>query len=441
MQNLQRIAAVMAVLVLGLAACSDSSSKIGGSVKGTRITILDQSHKIEADHDLINTKPNLPAIEIVKAWPQAGYGPTHMMPNAAVDIHPKVIWSSGIGSGSDSDFPLLARPVIGNGMLFTMDSEGLVRAFDANNGDRKWEFDTAPPDRDGAAMGGGVGFDNGVLYATTGFGEVIALNAVDGKLIWRCPLLNPIRAAPAIAGGRVYAVSIDNELQAIDVKTGKVEWHHRGITESATLLGASNPAITPDGVIVAYSSGEVFNLRPENGRVAWSYMLTVPTQIGAMPAIADIRGLPVVGNDRIYAISHSGRAAAIDQRTGDRVWEADVGSINTPVVAGDAMFVLSNDGQLVAIANDSGRILWVKELPQYTDPDDHDSDHILWAGPVMAANRLWLGNSQGQLVSFDAANGNQLDSIDLSDPINIPPIVVNNTMYVVLDSGRVVALR
>jgi outer membrane protein assembly factor BamB len=118
-----------------------------------------------------------------------------------------------------------------------------------------------------------------------------------------------VRAAPAIANGRVYVVGIDNELQALDERNGEVLWHHRGIAESATLMGASSPAVTPDGVIVAYSSGEIYDLRPENGRSAWNYTLTVPTQVGAMPAIADIRGLPVVDQDRVYAISQSGRRA------------------------------------------------------------------------------------------------------------------------------------
>ena len=439
MRSSYRYAVTVAALVLALSACG-TSNKIGSTVKGTRVAILDQAQKIESDSDLKNTKPNLPQIQVVKGWLQTGYSLTNLTPNAAIDAHPKQIWSSGIGAGSN-DFPLLARPVVGGGMLFTMDSEGLVRAFDANSGDRSWEFDTTPQDRDGAAMGGGLGYDSGHLYATTGFGDVLALNAADGKIIWRKELLNPIRAAPAIANGRLYVVTIDNELQALDAHTGEVLWHHRGIAENATLMGASNPAITTDGIIVAYSSGEIFNLRPENGRVAWSYMLTVPTQVGAMPAISDIRGLPVVDQGRVYAISHSGRIAAIDERTGDRAWEADIGSINTPIVAGDAIFVLSADGVLVALARDSGRVMWVHELPKFADPDDHDSDHVFWVGPLLAANRLWLGNSQGQLVSFDAENGNQLDSIDLGDPIYIPPIVANNTMYVVVDDGRVVALR
>lgn len=433
-------AALALVLLLALAGCG-TDSKIGSTTTGKRIAILEQAHKIEPDKDLGGAQPKMPAIEVVKSWPQAGHDASHLMPNAAIDAHPKEIWKAHIGEGSDSDFKLLAKPVAGDGLVFAMDAQGLVTALDANTGNKKWDFDTTPKDADENAVGGGLGLDRDTLYATTGFGEVLALNATDGKLIWRRKLLNPLRAAPTIEGGRVYAVSIDNELQALDAKTGEVQWHHRGIAESATLMGASSPAAAGDGVIVAYSSGEIFNLRPENGRAAWNYALTVPTQVGAMPAIADIRGLPVADESRVYAISHSGRIAAIDRRTGERVWEADIGGVNTPVVAGDAVFALSNDMQLTALARDSGRVMWVHELQRFEEPDNHDSGRVLWTGPILAADRLWLVNSLGQLVAFAPADGKQLESIDLGDPAYITPIVANNTMYVVLNSGKIVALR
>ncbi|MGE3623838.1 MAG: PQQ-binding-like beta-propeller repeat protein [Bdellovibrionales bacterium] len=433
------LAAVILTAIV-LAGCDSGSSK-GSTTKGKRIAILEQNRKIEADGDLKNVKPVLPPIDVIRIWPQAGYNASHATPNAAIELRPKEIWTSSIGEGSDSDYKLLAMPVAANGMLFTMDSRGLVRAFDAATGDRKWEFDTTPENADQDELGGGISFGDDMLYASSGFGEVIALDPANGTMKWRRMVGNPVRGAPTVYGERVYVVSIDNELKALDAKTGEILWHHRGIAESATLMGASNPAAAGDSVLAAYSSGEIFNLRPENGRVSWSYMLTVPSQVGAMPAIADIRGLPVVDQGRVFAISHSGRAASIDQRTGERVWEADIGGVNTPLVSGDTVYVLSNDMQLVALTRDSGRVIWVSELQKREDPEDNDSDPVLWTGPIMAANRLWLVNSLGQLVNFDPSDGRQLDTIELSGPASIPPIVVNNTMYVVLDKGSITALR
>ncbi len=424
-----------------LAACSDSTNKIGSTVKGERISALEAAKMLEADKGLKDSKPTLPHSIVNFSWSQAGYDSEHAMPYAEVSAHPKMVWEQSIGEGSDSDFKLLAHPVIEHGVIYTMDAQGLVTARNAKTGDKNWEFDTTPKDSEDAAIGGGLAVDGGTLYATTGFGDVLALDAKNGAVKWKKALLKPLRAAPTVADNRIYVVSIDNDLNALDAKTGDSLWHQSGIAEAATLMGASNPAVSGDNVIAAYNSGEIFDLRVQNGRVLWDYSLAAPAQVGALPAIADIRGLPVIDHGVVYAISHSGRMAAIDQRSGDRLWEADIGGIDTPVVAGDAVFLYGGNGQLIALARDSGRAMWVSDLPQKVDPKDKDSDRLVWSGPVLAGERLWMVNSAGKLASFSLNDGSALDSIDVGGAIYLPPIVADRTLYVVTDEGNLVALR
>jgi outer membrane protein assembly factor BamB len=441
MKRASWIVIVALLSVVALAGCGGNANKIGSTVKGTRLAVLDHTKTLEADRSVEDSKPQVPEQVANADWAQAGYDASHAMPNSALNAHPAKIWSASIGSGSSSDYKLLVRPVVKGGLVYAMDSEGNVTAINAANGEKKWSTETAPKDQDESAIGGGIGVDGSAVYATTGFGEVLALDAATGTVKWRRSLLNPIRAAPTVDGGRVYAVSIDNQLSALNAETGEIDWQHRGIAESATLMGASNPAVVGDSVVVAYGSGEIYNLRAENGRVSWNYALTTPTQIGALPAIADIRGLPVIDHGRVFAISHSGRMASIDHRSGDRSWEADIGGINTPEVAGNAVYILSNDRQLVALSRDNGRILWVKEMQLLSDPDDKDSTPVYWAGPVLGGGRLWLTNSVGQLVGFSPADGSQTDKIEIDAPSFIPPVIAGGIIYVVTDNGELVALR
>ncbi|MDR3424012.1 MAG: PQQ-binding-like beta-propeller repeat protein [Alphaproteobacteria bacterium] len=424
-----------------LAACGSDNNKIGSTVKGERIAVIEQAKTLEADKGLSNRKPELPREIVNLSWPQAGYDSEHAMPDVEVSKHPRIVWQSDIGEGSDSDFKLLAHPVADRGTVYTLDAQGLVRATGAKSGERKWEFDTTPKDSDDKAIGGGLAIDGGTLYATTGFGDVYALDAKTGHVKWRKSLLNPLRAAPTVANGRVYVVSIDNEISALDAATGEVLWHQSGIAESATLMGASGPAVQGDSVIVAYNSGEIYDLRAQNGHALWNYSLASATQAGALPAIADIRGLPVIDRNRVFAISHSGRIACIDQTTGDRVWESDIGGIDTPVVAGDAVFIYGGEGQLIALTRDTGRPMWVAPLQKLSDPSDKDSDPVVWTGPVLAGGRLWMVNSLGHLASFSPADGSPIDSFDLGSPLYLSPIVVDRTLYVVTDNGTLVALR
>ena len=432
---------IFSACCLALAACDTAGSKIGSTVKGTRIAIMEQTKVIEPDKDVQDVHPELNAIDGNAVWPQAAFDATHLMPNAALAAHPQKVWSVSLGEGSSSNFKLLARPAAAGAAVYTMDSQGLVRAFNAADGKRIWQFDTTPKDHDTDAIAGGIGADGDSVFVTTGFGEVLSLSATTGLPRWRHSLTNPVRAAPTIADGRVYATSIDNQLTALSEATGEEQWHHNGIAETATLMGASNPAAQGNAVVVAYSSGEIYQLRAENGRVAWTYALMSPAKGGDLPAIADIRGLPIIDHDRVFAISHSGRIAAIDTRTGDRAWESDIGGINTPVIGSNAVFILSNDGQLVALTRDAGRVIWVKTLQKTEDPKDKDSDPIYWVGPVAAGDRLWLTNSLGQLVSFAPADGKQQDSIDIGAPVFVPPVIAGKTMYVVTDDGDLIALR
>lgn len=440
LKSLLAIAFVLSVL-LSLGACSGADNKIGTTVKGTRVAILDNTKTLKADADLQENKPSLSRSIDNSQWLESGYDTAHVIPNADIALHPQILWSADIGEGSSSDFKLLTRPIVAGDFVFTMDSQGLISAFDTKTGKLKWQFDTTPLDRDGKAIAGGLASNGTTLYATTGFGEVLALAANNGAVKWRNLLLNPLRAAPTVLDGRVFVVSIDNELQVLDARRGNILWHHNGIAESATLMGASSPAIVGDSVVVAYSSGEIFNLRAENGRASWNYSLTTPTQVGALPAIADIRGLPVIDRGQVYVISHSGRMASIDERTGERAWENEIGGITTPLLTSDTIFVLSTDDQLIAVERNSGRVIWVKDMQHLLDPADTESDHIYWSGPILGHDLLWMTNSLGQLVSFSPDNGATIETIDLGDPSYIPPIIAKGIMYVITDNGKLIALH
>ena len=168
-----------------LAACSNSASKIGSTAKGERISALEATKVLEADKGLTDSKPVLPHSIVNFSWSQAGYDSEHAMPYAEVSAQPKVLWNVNIGAGSDSDFKLLAHPVIERGVVYTMDAQGLVSALNATTGEKKWDYDTTPKDSEDAAIGGGLAVDGGTLYATTGFGDVVAMEKITAQAFAR----------------------------------------------------------------------------------------------------------------------------------------------------------------------------------------------------------------------------------------------------------------
>ncbi len=107
-----------------------------------------------------------------------------------------------------------------------------------------------------------------------------------------------------------------------------------------------------------------FALTVENGRPLWSDSLAAARGADAVSALADIRGRPVIDRGRVFAVSHSGRMVAIDLRSGERVWEQDIGSTHGPWVAGDYVYILSNDNELVCLTRNDGKVRWLRQLPE-----------------------------------------------------------------------------
>lgn len=438
----------LACLIAALGGCdtlkgalqSSKTTEIGHT-PGKRETVLTMGDQIAPDSTLSDASIALPPEKSGADWPFAGGPAGYAAENPALASALNRIWTRDIGRGSGSNLRLLARPVVAEERVFAMDARGDISALNAQTGEALWKTETKPEDADESAMGGGVAVQDGVVYAATGYGEILALKAEDGSVLWRHGFGDPFRGAPVVAEERVFAVSISNQVQAVSARDGSVLWHHSGINESAALMGATSPAIVGDTVVVAYSSGEIFVLRAQNGRVGWGDMLSVPAQVGALPAMSDIRGLPVVDQGGVFAISHSGPLAAISLRSGDRAWDVDVGGANTPCVAGDTVFVLSNDNKLLAMTRKNGRVIWAKDLQRLEDPEDHDSDPVIWSGPVLAGGRLFMVNSLEKLVEFSPTDGVEGKSYDLPAKAYIAPVVAHETLYVLTDDGDLAAFR
>jgi outer membrane protein assembly factor BamB len=427
-------------LPLLLAGCGIFFEEEQARIPGERISVLRLERQLEPDKRVSDLQVRLPRPESVPSWPQAGGNSAHAQHHIALPASIREVWRTDIGEGSESTMRLLATPVIANGRIYVMDVESRISAVNAANGEIIWEFDSKVPDDDDEAFGGGIAYEKGALYISTGFADVIAVDADTGKERWRKRLSGPMRAAPAVLDGRVFLVTIDNQLFVLNAKTGDRLWSHAGFSEIAGLLGAASPAVGTGTVIVPYSSGEVFALRVENGRPLWSDNLSSSQRLDALSTLADIRGMPVVDRGIVYAISHSGRMAAIDLRTGTRAWEKSIGGVEMPWVAGEFIYLLTNENQLVCLTRRGGRVRWVRDLPQFEEPDDKD-DPIKWSGPVLAGDRLVITGSHGEAWSISPYTGKVLGRLDLSGEVFLPPVVADGTIYFLTEDGDLIAMR
>jgi outer membrane protein assembly factor BamB len=454
---MRRLLALAAAALL-LPACStlDSINPFSESkpprLEGERKPVLVGEELVRPDTALATRSVELPRPTTNKEWPQAGGYPDHAMHHLTLSERPQRAWQGSIGPGTGgSGFwrtfglstprRLIAQPIVAEGKYFALNSDGEVVALNAATGGSLWRTNILPKDEGQGDVGGGIGYAAGVVYVATGAAEVLALNAATGAIDWRAPLDAPARGAPTISGGRVFVVTTENELVALDpAKKGERIWNFAGVAEPTGILGAANPAVEGNIIIAPQSSGEIVALRVENGRQLWTERLAAARQINPITNIADITARPVVDRGVVIAVSNAGRLAALDIRTGRRLWDVDIGGIQTPWLAGDWVYALSNEGQLVCIERNSGRIKWSAQLNSFTTERQRRTP-IVWTGPVIASDRLIVAGSHGEALSLSPYTGQVLGRIVIGERVLISPIVAEGTIYFLDDTGRVLALR
>lgn len=434
---MKRIALLLPML-FALTACGIGESD-RAPLKGERISVMELQKSLEPDN--AQTSGENPFINPQawhnEFWPQAGGYPNHSMQHLAFNEGAfKLAWSANIGPGSTKKLPLVAQPVVVDGRVFTLDTKSMLSAFSTKDGKRLWRASVKSPGESDNVIGGGVAFSNAVLYVTNGYNEVLALNPENGKVFWRKDLPAPSRAAPTIMDNRLYVSTLDSRVLALDPQNGSLLWEYIGIGETAGLVGAASPAANYDIVVPVFSSGEVTALRVENGSVAWSDNLSNLRAAGGLASLSDIKALPVIDKGLVIAISFSGRIVAIDERSGNRVWQREFGGSQTPWVTGNYVFVLSDDNELVALSRDTGVIHWVTQLDKI-----RKDEKIRWNGPVMAGGRLLLASTDERLIEVTPETGEIKAQTRIGSAVTIAPVVADKTLYILGENGTLQAFR
>lgn len=439
-KRLLPIVLIGTLVVSGCGIFDNAFTSKKAKLPGQRISVLELEKQLEPDPQLASTQVVLPRPAENTAWAQSGGVPSHDMGHPALPDKLAIAWTAEIGEGASRYGQLLAGPVVVDGTVYTMDTKSLVTAFSAADGKQIWQVDITPPDDENQAWGGGIAYDGGKIYVASGYAVVIALDAKTGKELWRVSTGSPVRGAPTIAGGRVFTITVDNELQALSTDDGHRLWSYDGIPQSAELAGSASPAVDGDVVVAPFSSGEIAAVRVENGRVVWNDSLAATRRFDPMSTLADVRGRPVIDHGRVYAISHSGRMSAIDLRNGNVVWEQDIGGSFAPWVAGDYIYVLSTSDELICLTRADGRVRWITQLDKYEDPESKDGP-IQWAGPLLAGDRLVVVASTGEAWSVSPYTGDPLSRIQLPAGSFLPPVVAGNSLYLMTDDASLMALR
>lgn len=385
---------------------------------------------------------SLPAAVANADWTHRGGTVRHASPHGALSAAPVQLWSVNVGQGESRKNRLSAAPVVADGRVFTMDTQARLQATSVQ-GAVLWATDlTATFDRGGGISGGGIAFGDGVVYAATGYGELVALRAEDGAVIWRQRLDSPVTGAPAVEGGVVYAVGRDGSGWAVKADTGRVMWTVAGPVGMTGMVGAAGPTVTDTLVIFPFASGGLTAALKKSGVQVWQAPVTGQRVGRAYAGVTDVTGDAVTQGDRTYVGTASGRTAAMDTSSGERIWTATEGALNPPLVVGGSVFVVNDENRLVRLDAATGEAIWAVEMPYFIKAKAKKRKAIVpLFGPVLAGGRLVVAGGDGELRFFDPVDGRLVGGVEIPGGAASSPALAQGVLYVVSAKGQLHAFR
>ncbi len=408
--------------------------------QGVRISVLDSSfEQLETN---ISNAIRLPTPFINNSWPQGGINSWHVIGNIKANTSLKKVWSENFGKGITKHDIMLPAPVMQNNKIFVMDTRGKVSSFDFASGTLLWENKLTLKTKsfnDTKSRASGLAVDNDLLFATTGFGSVYAMDAATGTPKWRKVLESPIRIAPTVTPNMLLVQTVDNKLYALDKKSGSELWRFGVASEDTVITGGASPAYDANEniVVAGFSNGEIVVLNASIGTPLWSHMLVSNKQVSSTTEINTIGAYPIIEEGIIYAISNGNTMVALDIRSGDTLWEKEISSIQNMLLVGDYLFVISNRNILYAIEKFGGNIAWFLDMRDHILFEDKNIN-VYASQPIMINNNILLAFSNGKIFKINATNGSVVAKTDLDVNISNGIIAVEQRVVAVSDDADII---
>ena len=260
-------------------------------------------------------------------------------------------WSSKIGDGQGDGFYKIT-PTLVDGVLYVASSDGEVAAISADDGDRLWRVELERP------LSGGVGYHDRSLYLGGADGSVLQLSADDGVVEWEAAVSGEVLAAPAVSDDWVIVQTYDGKLLGFQSGADEPTWTFTSDVPVLTLRGTSTPILVGGNAIAGFGDGKVIAVDVNSGNVSWESRIGVPQGSSEIDRIVDIDGAMTQQGIELFVASYQGRVAALDNRTGRKLWQQNVSSVTGTHVGFGNVYVADVDGTLSAFLRTGQGVRW-----------------------------------------------------------------------------------
>lgn len=364
-------------------------------------------------------------------------------PTPLVEVVPTVqiqkLWEERIGKGADKSGVRMS-PAVVDGKLYAAGVDGTIEALDAASGKTLWSKRLGKRHgfifhhgANSVQWAGGPSTDGTTVIIGSLEGVVQALNAATGEDKWSTQLSSEIISAPAIADGIVVVRTNDGRLFGLDANDGAKKWtYDRSSVPVLSLRGNAAPRIDGGIVYAGQDNGKVIALNVADGKTAWEQTVSTGDGRTEIERLQDVDGVVTVADGVVYASGYHGQVSALVQQTGRPLWTHALSSYTGVGFGSTQLFVVDTDSAVWSLDLRSGSSNWKQEGLKYR-----------WLSNATALGDYAVaGDLEGFIHVLDASDGKIVGRMRLSKhPIQAPPVVVGDTVYVEDIDGAVGAWR
>ena len=270
-------------------------------------------------------------------------------------------WRINVGNGQGDNYKKLT-PVVDGGFVFAASDDGEIIAVNTINGDLMWQTEVEN------SITGGVGAGDGIVMIGTEAAELIVFNQSNGEEVWRASVSSEILSQPKTNGDIVVTQTVDGKLIALNREDGMQRWTYETTLPALTLRGTSSPILTSEGTVVAgFSNGILVSVAAEDGVYVWEERVAVPDGQYDIERVIDVDGELLVDGSRILAASYQGNLMAFDIASGQIVWGMEASSYHGMDQGFGNIYYSDDKSHLIALRNNSSDVVWQNEELQYRD--------------------------------------------------------------------------
>src|SRR5450631_900668 len=339
----------------------------------------------------------------------------------------KKLWSEGVGGGKKQiKLRLGLGPAIDNGLVFAASHKGEIVAVALDTGRNVWVKKLKVPISAGPAAGPGI------VVAGSSKGAVIALDGATGRQLWRSQINSELLSSPAISEKVVVIRSVDGRLHGLDTHSGTELWSVEQQVPRLSLRGTAIPIVAKEVAISGFDNGKVMAVSLSTGDTIWDTALASPRGRTELDRLVDIDSAVRVVGDNVFAAGFQGRTAMLALDSGQLWWSHDMSSYRGLAVDADNLYVTQSEGVVMALRGRDGSELWRNEKLKRRG----------LSTPAVTSTAVAVADYQGYMHWLDKTTGELVARVRIAkERVTNSPVAIDDTIVVLTDGGKLAAFR